>query len=245
MPSTATTLWGRAIDKAGNLLLQPPVGGLGRVWMHGPRDHKRVALTYDDGPNMPSTHDVLDVLHAKNVPATFFCVGVNAENHPAVIRRIDAEGHIIGNHSMHHSRVAGLRLHDDAHIDDCSHLLTNMIGKRPLLYRAPWGWLTPWEMRRLLARGLSVIGWDVYTYDWQTPPPEGQAIADGIAQDVRPGSIILLHDGIAGVEIAEKPETACATEAAIDCLRQEGYEFVTIPELLTLEPYQPLSVGMT
>ncbi len=229
---------GALVDHAGNALLRPPLGGLGRVWTHGPRERRRVALTYDDGPNAPSTHDILDVLRAGGVPATFFCVGVNAERHPDVVRRIADEGHTVGSHSMRHSRAAGLHPREGAHIDECSRVLSGLLGRRPRLYRAPWGWLTPWEMRRLLSRGLSVIGWDVYTHDWRTPPPDGDVIAAGVARDVRPGSIILLHDGIAGVETAERPQTARATECAISRLRAEGYEFVTVPELLGLEAYQ-------
>ena len=230
---------GSLVDHAGNVLLRPPVGGLGQVWTHGPRHTKRVALTYDDGPNAPSTHDVLDVLAAQNVPATFFCVGVNASRHPAIVLRVHAEGHIIGNHSMHHSRLAGLHPREDAHIDDCTTTLSDILGVRPRLYRAPWGWLTPWETRRLRRRRFSPIGWDVYTHDWQTPPPDGSEIAAGIERDARPGSIILLHDGIAGVQTAEKPQTARATERAIIRLRARGYEFVTVSEMLGLEPYAP------
>lgn len=237
MPSTSTTFLGRIVDEAGNLLLQPPVGGMGQVYQHGARTAKRIALTYDDGPNAPSTLEILDILAAYQVKATFFCVGVNSLNHPQIVRRAYAEGHVIGNHSMHHSRKAGLMPHESAHIDDCTETLTELLGVQPRLYRAPWGWLTPWETRRLTQRGFSLIGWDVYTYDWQIPYPDGAEIAAQIVRDSRPGSIILLHDGIAGVETAEKPQTTRATEQTIVRLRAAGYEFVTIPELLGIEPY--------
>ena len=75
---------------------------------------------------------------------------------------------------MYHSRKAGLLLGDDGHIDQCADVLGEIIGVQPKLYRAPWGWLTPWETRRLLQRGYAMIGWDVYTFDWQVPAASGQ-----------------------------------------------------------------------
>ncbi len=238
--STARTLPGRLADEIGNWLLQPPIGGLGRAFVHGDRAKKQVALTYDDGPNDPSTNDILDVLAKHHVKATFFCVGVNALNYPEIVRRAYAESHIVANHSMYHSRKAGLLLGDDGHIDLCADVLSEIIGVQPKLYRAPWGWLTPWETRRLLQRGYATIGWDVYTFDWQVPPPPGSEIAAQAAGDVRPGSIILLHDGIAGIAEAEKPETARATDELIYRLREQGYEFLTIPEMLGIAPYAPV-----
>ncbi len=237
MRSTAKSLPGRIADEIGNLLLQPPIGGLGAVRSHGARDAKRVALTYDDGPNTPSTNDVLDILAKHGVKATFFCVGENALRHPEVVKRAFREGHVIGNHSMYHSRKAGLLLGETAHIDSCTFLLTSLIGAQPLLYRAPWGWLTPWETMRLLQRGFGIIGWDVYTYDWQVPSPPGRDIADSVMKTVKPGSVVLFHDGIAGVHKAEKPTTVEATDLTIRRLKEEGYEFVTVAEMFGLQAY--------
>jgi len=238
MPSTATTLRGRIVDEVGNTLLQPPIGGLGRVHVHGPRSRRRIALTFDDGPNAPSTSDVLDVLAAHGVKATFFCVGVNAVRFPRLVERAYTEGHTIGNHSMYHSRKAGLLWKEDAHIDACTQALTDILNVTPRLYRAPWGWVTPWETRRLRARRLDIIGWDVYTYDWQVSPPPGDEIAAGVRRDARPGSIVLFHDGIAGVHTAEKPQTARAVERTISTLRDAKFDFVTIPDLLSIEAYR-------
>lgn len=239
MPSTATTWYGHLIDEAGNLLLQPPVGGFGHVRTHGARSMHRVALTFDDGPNAPSTADVLDILGTHGVKATFFCVGVNAARFPQLVERAFAEGHVIGNHSMYHSRKAGLLFNESAHLDDCTHVLHDIIGVTPRLYRPPWGWVTPWEMQRLTTRRFHVIGWDVYTYDWQVPPPDGYLMAEGVQRDARNGSIILFHDGIAGIHAAEKPQTVRAVERTIALLRADGFEFVTVAELLGLSPYVP------
>jgi peptidoglycan-N-acetylglucosamine deacetylase len=239
MPNVAKYLIVRALDEMGNLLLRPPLGGMGRVALHGPRTAKRVAITYDDGPNAPSTNDILDALGECEVKATFFCVGENAVRHSGIVKRAFSEGHVIGNHSMFHSRKTGLMIRESAHIDDCTAALTTILGVVPHLYRAPWGWLTPWETSRLHARNLSIIGWDVYTYDWQTPPPDGTAMAAAVERDALPGSIILLHDGRPNVEHAVRPQTVTATIELVRRLRARGFEFVTVPELLGIEAYLP------
>ena len=237
MPNFARALAGRLVDDVGNALLRPPIGGFGKVVLHGPRSQKRVALTYDDGPNAPSTSDLLDALAEYGVKATFFCVGDNAARYNDIVRRAYSEGHVIGNHSMWHSRKTGLMLHEDAHIDECAVILEGILGRRPLLYRAPWGWLTPWETQRLVSRNYTIVGWDVYTYDWQTPPPNGAAMAAGVVRDALPGSIILLHDGRPNVEYADRPETVLATTETVRRMKAMGYEFVTVPELLGVAAY--------
>jgi peptidoglycan/xylan/chitin deacetylase (PgdA/CDA1 family) len=238
MPSTATTVVGRCIDELGNILLQPPLGGVGQVLCHGDRARKTIAITFDDGPNEPSTSDVLDVLAAYKVKATFFCVGVNALRFPHLVGRAVAEGHVIGNHSMHHSRKAGLLPGAGQHIDACTQVLKDILGRTPCLYRAPWGWLAPWEVYRLRRRGFAIVGWDVYTYDWQVPPPPADEIVAGVVRDIHSGSIVLFHDGVAGIGAVEKPQTVRAVEQTIVQLRAAGFTFVSIPELLNILPYQ-------
>lgn len=238
IPPYRPPLLGRVVDTLGNLLLRPPAGGLGRVQVHGARTQRRVALTFDDGPNAPSTGDVLDVLAAHGVKATFFCVGTNASCFPHLVRRAYDEGHTIGNHSMHHRRRAGLQWREDGHIDACERLLTEIIGVTPRLYRAPWGWLTPWETQRLRARDYDIIGWDVDTNDWQRPSPNAEAITASVRRQARPGSILLFHDGLANVHQLEKPHTVRGVEQTIISLRHAGFTFVTVPELLALEAYR-------
>ena len=241
MGSTATNLRGRIVDEVGNVLLQPPIGGFGKVYQHGPRNKRQIALTFDDGPNAPSTADLLDVLGEYNVKATFFCVGVNAQRFPELVKRAYDEGHIIGNHSMYHSRKSGLLFKDDAHISDCNNVLSDIIGVTPRLYRAPWGWLTPWETNRLSSQSFDIIGWDVYTYDWKIPSPSGEEIAEQVLRDVRPGSIVLFHDGIAGVHEASKPTTVKAVALAIKHFKEQGFDFVTIPQLAGIKAYLPVN----
>lgn len=238
--SALRSLVTKAIDTAGNLLLGPPFGGFGFFHNHGLRNSRKIALTFDDGPSRPSTEKLLDAMDELNVRATFFWVGAHVQYYPELVQRAYTAGHVIGNHSMLHSRKAGLMLKGGAHIDDSAHAISEVIGRYPQLYRPPWGWITPWEGQRLSQRGYKVIGWDVYTLDWKVPEIDGGKIAEGICSSVRPGSIILLHDSYAVVPECHKSEMVRAVQQVVPRLRAEGYEFVTIPELLGHPAYKPL-----
>ena len=228
-------------DKLGNALLSPPRSGFGRFINHGPRNQRRVALTFDDGPNTPSTELLLDAMAELNVRGTFFCVGVNTALNPNIVARAHAEGHVIGNHSMGHRRHSALQLFDATHIDQCAGEISQVIGQRPLLYRPPWGWLTPWEGSRLAQRGYSIIGWDVYTQDWRLPEPDGRWMAEDAQRKAQAGSIFLFHDGCPNVQHWKKNETIRAVKHLVHAMRAEGYEFVTIDKLLNIPAYAPLS----
>lgn len=229
----------KIIDTAGTLTLSPPYGGFGFYHNHGSRSKRNIALTFDDGPNKPSTKNLLDAMDELNVRGTFFCLGIHVEKHPDLIQRMYATGHVVANHSMLHARKDSLMLSGGAHIDDCERAIVDVLGRRPLLYRPPWGWLTPWEGKRLSQRGYAVIGWDVYTLDWKLPEIDGGTLAEGIYRDVKPGSIILLHDSNGIVPESHKIEMVRAVQQLVPRLRAEGYEFVTVPDLLGIPAYMP------
>lgn len=230
-----------AVNKTGTLLLSPPYGGSGYFRNHGPRNVRKVALTFDDGPSKPCTEELLDAMGELDVKGTFFCVGVNTRWHPDVVQRAFQAGHVIANHSLEHSRKAGIRPGNDfRHIDGGAQIISEVIGCWPRLYRPPWGWLTPWEGRRLTQRGYAVIGWDVYTLDWKLPEPNGAMVAEDARKITRPGSILLFHDANAGVQYWHKTETTHAIKRIVPALRADGYEFVTVPELLGIPAYAPL-----
>jgi peptidoglycan/xylan/chitin deacetylase (PgdA/CDA1 family) len=234
--STATT----AVNKLGNLILSPPYGGFGYYHNHGPRTKKTIALTFDDGPSKPCTEDMLDALGELGAKATFFCVGLSVTWHPDVLARAYAEGHIIGNHSMMHSRKAGLMPTGAEHIDAAAREITQVIGQRPLLYRPPWGWLTPWEGRRLASRGYQVIGWDIYPDDWKLPEVSAEVLVADVYRQIQPGSIVLFHDSVSNKIRWEKKETTRAIRMLVPRLRDEGYEIVTVPEMLNIPAYDSL-----
>ncbi len=230
-----------AINQSGNLLLSPPVGGFGYYRNSGPRTERKIALTFDDGPSLPCTEELVAVMDAMNVKGTFFCVGFNVSCHPDLTRRMFEKGHVIGNHSQFHRRSGSLMPgNDGSHIDESERVITEVIGSRPRLYRPPWGWLTPWEASRLIQRDYHIIGWDVYTLDWVMPAPDGVLMAEKARRDTRPGSILLFHDGVSMQSQWEKRETTRAISHIVPALRAEGYEFVTVPELLNIPAYSPI-----
>lgn len=228
------------LDTFGTFLLSPPRSGFGHYHNHGPRHERKIALTFDDGPSKHSTERLLEAMGRLDVRGTFFCIGTQVQWQPDLIRQMFQAGHVIGNHSMAHRRVSGLKPGpDDGHIDDSARAISEVIGRMPRLYRPPWGWLTPWEAGRLADRGYTVIGWDIYTDDWKVPEIDGREIAAFAIQAARPGSIILMHDSRSLMPECPKIEHVRAVELIVDRLRAQGYTFVTIPELLGVPAYAP------
>lgn len=226
------------LDPIGNRALSPPLCAAWGVRVHGDRHVRRLALTFDDGPVAGGTERVLDTLGELGVPGTFFCLGVNTLHHPELVRRAVAEGHVVGNHSMEHSRIDGISLRDRSHFLNSEEVFRGVLGRVPRLYRSPWGWSSPWEVSRLRRHGLEPIGWDVYPRDDVPPVPDGERIGRRVTRAARPGSIVLFHDGFTHAYSHEVPATVKALRIAIPALRADGYTFVTIPELLGLEAYR-------
>lgn len=225
------------LDPIGNALLMSRLGDLGMAHRHGDRMRKVVALTFDDGPVLGGTEGVLDTLGELGVLGTFFCIGANVRMHPQVLRRAYDLGHIIGGHSMNHGRTGAVSLTDYSHIDDCLYEIHEVISRMPALYRSPWGWMTPWELRRLRRRGLEYIRWDIETPDSILPCPSADAMFTWTLPKVKPGSILVFHDGFTHAERYDKPETIGLLRLLIPALRAQGYEFATIPELLDIPAY--------
>jgi peptidoglycan/xylan/chitin deacetylase (PgdA/CDA1 family) len=188
-------------------------------------DGPNVALTFDDGPSVPYTGQVLDVLKREHVHATFFLCGENAVQHPELVRRILAEGHEIGNHTWSHPWLYLMpreRIADE--IDRTQDALEKITGRRPRLFRPPFGvrWFTLWPLLR--ERGLTMVMWSARGYD-------GRYDADGMArvtlQQLTPGGIILLHDGFetrAASEI-DRAATVAALPKIIAGARRAGFRF--------------------
>lgn len=188
-----------------------------------------VALTFDDGPREPFTSDVLDVLRDQGVHATFFVTGENARRHPELLRRIRREGHALGNHSWSHRSFAELSAPAiRREIERTDELVRSITGRRPWLLRPPYGavprGLTGY--RSLSAdTGHVVVNWSVEVRDWSTR--SALRVAVGTLRAVQPGSIVLLHDGG-----GDRAHTVTATRWMVGHLAREGFELVTVPELL-------------
>lgn len=192
-----------------------------------PPGAKLIALTFDDGPGKNTTPRLLDELKKRQVKATFFVVGTNAQRYPDILKRMDAEGHVIASHTWSHknlTKVSEAELKDE--LQRCSNVIEKAVGHGPSLLRAPGGNYD----NRLLAYcreiGMPLVGWSVDTKDWQSrskPAVLAAAFQEG-KYGIRDGAIVLMHD------VYES--TVDAAVEMMDRLTEEGYIMVTVPELL-------------
>lgn len=193
-------------------------GGTGLV-SNGPRDRMRVALTFDDGPSS-YTPAFLDVLRDKGARATFFEVGQVMPGHEATMRRILAEGHELANHTMDHVEHPGY-----SQIAGASARITASTRFKPCLFRPPGGAVDSSVLATAGGLGMLSVNWDVDPRDWTNAG--GGAIYSNVVGHVRPGSIVVLHDGG-----GPRSQTLAALPQIIDTLRSRGYAMVTVSELL-------------
>jgi peptidoglycan/xylan/chitin deacetylase (PgdA/CDA1 family) len=190
---------------------------------------KRLALTFDDGPDNFYTPRILDILRGKGVPGTFFIVGKEAKRYPDMVRRIVSEGNAIGNHSWDHAKLWTLSSDQvTQEIISTENLIEQITGSRSNLFRPPYGRVTPEEVVQIHNLGYRIIDWSVDSLDWKgTSAP---AILQIVNKEASPGGIILEHS-LAG-HPGELNGTLEALPQIIDHFRSQGYEFVTIPTLL-------------
>lgn len=190
-------------------------------------DGPYIALTFDDGPHPTLTPKLLDILKEKGVKATFFVLGSCVAANPEVLQRAAAEGHEIGNHSWDHkafpkSGGSGVA----AQINQTNAAIESSTGKKPTLVRPPYGATNATITKRLNEEfGLKVIMWDVDPLDWKNRNSEH--VKSEILKATKAGSIVLSHD--------IHPTTVDAMAATIDALKEKGFQFVTVSELIAMD----------
>ena len=192
-------------------------------------DRKIVALTFDDGPELKNTAVLLDILKKHNAKATFFLMGAKAEKYPMLVKRIAAEGHEIGNHSYSHPDFN--KKNKEAIINEITktdEIIYKLTGQKPYLFRPPGGYLSYALVDYTKQNNLTIAYWTYQqdSKDWRTGV-KASRIASHIVKHIQPGQIIILHDGC-----PNGLETAKAMDILIPKLRSEGYEFVTMSELI-------------
>jgi len=165
---------------------------------------KKVFLTFDDGPG-PKSQELAKLLKDNGVKATFFMTGENIERFPNAVRWIKTYGHTIGVHSYSHKPLATLTLKDAIRdIKKTAQLITRLTGRKPTLYRAPFGILTP-EMRIVLKKhGLKHVDWSYDTLDWKNAEMKQKLNPIFISHRVKRGDVVLFHDGAAGRQQADE-----------------------------------------
>ncbi|MGC2184306.1 MAG: polysaccharide deacetylase family protein [Terriglobales bacterium] len=194
------------------------------------RGSKRLALTYDDGPNDPHTLRLLEVLARHDVHATFFLIGRYVEQRPDIVREVLKAGHVIGNHTFNHPLLTFKSARElKAQLTRCEHALTDAVGEHSNLFRPPFGGRRPAVLSIARQMGLEPIMWNVTGYDWNAPSVEH--IERKVTRQVRGGDVILLHDGGHLHFGTDRSYTVAASDRLISRYRAEGYEFVTIPEM--------------
>ncbi|WP_245815517.1 polysaccharide deacetylase family protein [Seinonella peptonophila] len=202
------------------------------VIFRGSAKSKRVALTFDDGPDDKYTLKILEILRKEQVRATFFVMGKMVHNHPEILKRIDQEGHIIGNHTWSHPQLTHL---SDAkvkkEVNSTTQEIQKQIGKRVNLVRPPYGAVNKSVIQEIKGNHYYVINWDVDTNDWRGRT--GKQIEQTVKQTGKSGSIVLQHN--AGKTLQG---TVDALPAIIKELKSKGYELVTLDQLLSIPPYQ-------
>jgi len=207
------------------------------IWS-GPTDRRVIALTFDDGPNNEGNTELLDILYKYGVKATFFVIGSEVEKNPDAVHMMYDYGHEVGCHTYYHTRlgdvsvdkmVEGIKRTDD--------LIESITGERPKFFRPPGGSTSSALTKALKEMGMKTVGWTINAEDF-TEFTESfeieenyQKVADELKENVltkaSPGAIVLLHNG--------SKQTILALPGIIEGLRNNGYGFVTMSELMNEE----------
>jgi peptidoglycan-N-acetylglucosamine deacetylase len=219
------------VTAAGYQSMAPTGQWYGRTFTGLPRGSKQIALTYDDGPNDSHTLKLLDVLAQNEVHATFFMIGRYVQQRTHIVRAVAEAGHTIGNHTTTHPLlIFQSAAQTRVELMECRAALTGAIGEHSNLFRPPFGGRRPATLRIARELGLVPIMWNVTGYDWNAPP--AATIEQKVTSQIRGGDVILLHDGGHKAMGADRSQTVLATESLIRRYRDQGYEFVTVQEML-------------
>lgn len=231
------------------LSLWPSSSVFGQIDTHGHTRARVVALTFDDGPNGAATRAIVDTLVAKQVPATFFEVGRSVAADPNTSKYVADHAFTIGNHSWDHS--FNLPYDSPKHIRrelvQTNGQILAATGLRPQYFRPPHGFRSPQLLFEAKRQHLEIIDWNVDPQDYMTQ--DVQTIINRVMRHIHPGSIVLLHDGLQdGFRVKQligRHGTITALPIMIDQLRQQGYTFVSLRQLLPpeTETPHPLDLG--
>jgi peptidoglycan-N-acetylglucosamine deacetylase len=207
---------------------QAALTATGEPIRHVKTTQKVIALTFDDGPDKPYTQQILDVLNKNDVKATFFVLGGNAKANPDLIKEMMSQGHELGNHTMSHSKMKGRSV--EAMVNDIQSvdtILHNLGYTKAIPFRAPMG-ITSDNLKVALQKlNKEHVLFTFLPQDWTKISAD--QIYNNVMKEMKPGLIITLHDGG-----NRRENTVKATQMLITELKQQGYQFVTVSELLKL-----------
>jgi peptidoglycan/xylan/chitin deacetylase (PgdA/CDA1 family) len=200
------------------------------IYINGP-NKKKVALTFDDGPDESVTPAILDILKQYNVKGSFFYLGSEVERFPDIVQRTYSEGHLVLSHSYHHIDLTTLpeeklRLE----LKMAGKALKEVIGREPAILRTPFGETNGMVADIAEEQGYSIVLWSIDTLDWSQK--ESENIVNNVLKNVRNGDIILMHSD------SEKNETAKALSKMIEELQEMNFDIVDLENLLSIEAYK-------
>lgn len=238
--TAAEVNWGLSFQQAG----QPPVGNASQEYLakynayyiagsNGKADDsksaKPVYLTFDAGYENGYTAEILDILKEKKVPAAFFLVGNYIEENPELVKRMEAEGHIVGNHTMHHPDMSAIADEEafKSEISELEDTYRNAVGKEiPKFYRPPQGKYSEANLQQASRLGYTTLFWSLAYVDWlENDQPDETESINLLNKRIHPGAIVLLHS-------TSKTNSRILGEL-IDGWKSKGYEFRSVSELGT------------
>ena len=207
----------------------PTVTWFGKQVAHGPRDVREVAITFDDGPDDPYTLRIARILDQHDAKGTFFMVGKALDRRPDIARALRDDGHLLGNHSYHHDSWRWL---DPRYpeLERTQQAFRRQLGVCPTFFRAPHGQHTPFLAHVVGDHGMTMVGWEVSAGDWKTK--DARLVAQRVLDDVEPGSVILLHDGLDGSVTADRSVLVRAVPLILDGLERRHLKPVRLDAML-------------
>jgi peptidoglycan-N-acetylglucosamine deacetylase len=192
-----------------------------------PGNQKVIALTFDDGPWPKSTNDILYILQKENIKATFFLLGRNVQNFPDLTKQIVSHGHVLANHSWNHpyhqhSPAAAAR-----EIDRTDDIIYKTTGVKSVMFRPPGGYLNNGLAAYAASKKDTIVMWSADSQDYRA---SSASQIQNVMRDASSGGIVLMHDGG-----GDRRRTVSALPVIIEKLKQQGYQFVTLPELMEIQ----------
>jgi peptidoglycan/xylan/chitin deacetylase (PgdA/CDA1 family) len=193
-------------------------------------DDKVIALTFDDGPDKVVTPVILDILKENNIKALFFCIGEKVTENREIIKRIDTEGHIIGNHSFTHHFFFDLFRKEkmQSELEMCDNIIRSILNRKIKLFRPPYGVINPALASVIKRKGYYVIGWSLKSKD--TVIKDDELLFMRLVKKLSKSNILLFHDTM--------KVTTLVLDKYIKFAKEKNYRFERADHLLNIEPYE-------
>ena len=218
------------LDKWRNDTITPVQTGIYKnVIVNGNTTKKNIALTFDDAPDENNTYKLLDILQSHQIKAAFFMIGgTMVDSNITVVQRANDEGHLVLNHTFNHPRLSDLNETEIAYqLDHAATRIETITGHYPILYRPPYGSINPLVIDTLNAQGLTTVLWSLDSLDWTLKDPD--AVVQNVISNIRNGDIILMH---------RNPTSVASLPSVIEKLKEMGYTFLRLDELLGIKAYR-------